>query len=94
MGLEHWQPYSHFMPRGSQRFPFQVGMKTAQGQKDARLAEDSEGTGPATMECPGLAGQRSPCPSSKIPTWSTNYFPLGAEQGRPKPLATWPNTLQ
>lgn len=27
-------------------------------------------------------------PSSKIPTWSTNYSPLGAEQGQSKPLAT------
>lgn len=39
--------------------------------KDAKLAEDSEGTGPTTMECPGLAGQRQTQPlpmdpSSKI----------------------------
>lgn len=58
--------------------------------KDARLAEDSEGTAPTTMECPGTTHG----PLQQDPTWSTNYSPLAVEQGQSKPLATWPNTLQ
>lgn len=63
--------------------------------KDARLAEDSEGTGPTTnYEVPtsgGAVANIAPAhePLQQDPTWSTNYSPLGAEQGRPKLLASW-----
>lgn len=74
MGLERWQPCSHYKPRGSRRFPLQPwdgDWVLLRASKEARLAEDSEGTGPTTMECPGLAGQRQTQPlpmdpSSKI----------------------------
>lgn len=90
MGLERWQPCSHFKPRGSRRFPLQVGMETGFCSGPARTPgllriQKEQARLLWSAQVWRGRGKHSPCPwTQQDPTWSTNYFPLGAEQGQSK----------